>query len=159
MHKPERANFHLKDRVIQPHEPDGYPHMPYGPASFAPVAMLALLFAGGVAKASGPEPVEFHDGDVTLKAVVYRPEGAGPFPAVVAMHDCSGLTNASGAIASKYREWAQLLVRDGFVVLFPESYGSRGLGNQCTVRNRPIRPDRERVADANASRRWLDQQT
>src|SRR5260370_24071912 len=44
------------------------------------------------------------------------------------------------------------------MVLFPESYGSRGLGSQCTVRTRPIRPDRERVADANASRRWLDQQ-
>src|SRR5260370_37739757 len=73
------------------------------------------------------------------------------------MHDCSGLTNASGAVASKYREWAQLLVRDGFIVLFPESYGSRGLGSQCTVRNRPVRPDRWRVADANASRRWLDQ--
>jgi dienelactone hydrolase len=120
--------------------------------------MLALLLAGEVANAGGPEPVEFHDEDITLKALVYRPEGAGPFPAVVAMHDCAGLTNAAGAVASKYREWAQLLVRSGFVVLFPESYSSRGLGSQCTVRNRPIRPDRERVADANASRRWLDQQ-
>jgi dienelactone hydrolase len=133
--------------------------MLYGPASFASVVMLALLLAGEVANAGGPEPVEFRDEDIALKAVVYRPEGAGPFPAVVAMHDCAGLTNASGAVASKYREWAQLLVRDGFVVLFPESYGSRGLGNQCTVRNRPIRPDRERVADANASRRWLGQQS
>jgi dienelactone hydrolase len=132
--------------------------MPYGPASSAAVLVLALLLAGGVARAGGPEPVEFRDGDVTLKAVVYRPEGAGPFPAVIAMHDCSGLTNVSGTIASKYRDWAQLLVRDGFVVLFPESYGSRGLGNQCTARNRPVRPDRERVADANASRRWLGQQ-
>src|SRR5260370_39501780 len=120
--------------------------------------MLALLLAGEVANAGGPEPVEFREEDITLKAFVYRPEGAGPFPAVVAMHDCAGLTNASGAVASKYREWAQLLVRDGFIVLFPESYGSRGLGSQCTVRNRPIRPHRERGADGNASRRWLDQQ-
>jgi dienelactone hydrolase len=132
--------------------------MRYGAASFASVLVLALLLAGGLAEASGPEPVEFRDGDITLKAIIYRPEGAGPFPAVVAMHDCSGLTNASGAIASKYREWAQLLVRDGFVVLFPESYTSRGIGSQCAARNRPVRPDRERVADANASRRWLDQQ-
>jgi len=74
------------------------------------------------------------------------------------MHDCSGLTNTAGRIGSKYREWAQLLVRDGFVVLFPESYGSRGLGNQCSVRSRAIRPDHELVEDANASRRWLSQQ-
>ena len=132
--------------------------MLYGPPSFALVVVLAFFLAGTVARASGPEPVEFRDGDITLKAIVYRPEGNGPFPAVIAMHDCSGLTNPSGTIESKYREWAQLLVRNGFIVLFPESYSSRGLGSQCTVRNRPIRPDRERVADANASRRWLGQQ-
>ena len=133
--------------------------MLYGPASFASVVVLAFFLAGEIAKAGGPEPVEFRDGDIALKAVVYRPEGGGPFPAVIAMHDCSGLTNASGTIESKYREWAQLLVRNGFIVLFPESYSSRGLGSQCTVRSRPIRPDRERVADANASRRWLGQQS
>ena len=132
--------------------------MPYGPASHTSSLALALLLVGGIAVAGGPEPVEFRNGDVTLKAIIYRPEGAGPFPAIVGMHDCSGLTNSSGTIASKYREWAQLLVKSGFVVLFPESYGSRGIGNQCSARNRPVRPDHERVADANASRRWLEQQ-
>lgn len=132
--------------------------MPYGPASYASSLALALLLVGGIAVAGGPEPVEFRNGDVTLKAIIYRPEGAGPFPAIVGMHDCSGLTNSSGTIASKYREWAQLLVKSGFIVLFPESYGSRGIGNQCSARNRPVRPDHERVADANASRRWLEQQ-
>ncbi len=132
--------------------------MPYGPAPHSSSLALALLLVGGIAVASGPEPVEFRNGDVTLKAIIYRPEGAGPFPAIVGMHDCSGLTNSSGTIASKYREWAQLLVKSGFIVLFPESYGSRGIGNQCSARNRPVRPDHERVADANASRRWLEQQ-
>jgi dienelactone hydrolase len=132
--------------------------MPYGPASHTSSLALALLLVGGIAVAGGPEPVEFRNGDVTLKAIIYRPEGAGPFPAIVGMHDCSGLTNSSGTIASKYREWAQLLVKSGFIVLFPESYGSRGIGNQCSARNRPVRPDHERVADANASRRWLEQQ-
>ena len=132
--------------------------MSYGPASLASALWLALLFAGAPAHAGGPEPVEFRDGDVTLKATVFRPDGNGPFPAIVGMHDCGGLMNPAGVIASKYREWAQLLVKDGFIVLFPESYGSRGMGNQCATRNRPVRPDRERVADANASRRWLESQ-
>jgi dienelactone hydrolase len=132
--------------------------MSYGPASPALALWLALLFAGAPAHAGGPEPVEFRDGDVTLKATVFRPDGNGPFPAIVGMHDCGGLMNPAGVIASKYREWAQLLVKDGFIVLFPESYGSRGMGNQCATRNRPVRPDRERVADANASRRWLESQ-
>ena len=132
--------------------------MPHGPALFALSFALVFLLAGSIAEAGGPESVEFGNGDVTLKAIVYRPEGTGPFPAVIGMHDCSGLTNSSGVVASKYREWAQLLVKSGFIVLFPESYGSRGIGNQCTARNRPVRPDHERVADANASRQWLDEQ-
>src|ERR1700726_5343299 len=74
------------------------------------------------------------------------------------MLDSAGLMNATGAIAVKYRDWAQLLVKAGFIVLYPESYSSRGLGSQCASRNRPVRPDHERVADANASRRWLEQQ-
>ncbi len=131
--------------------------MSYGPPSFVLIPVLALLL-GGIAHAGGPETVEFNDGELTLKAMVFKPEGAGPFPAVIAMHDCSGLTSPAGRIAPKYREWAQLLVRDGFVVLFPESYDSRGLGNQCNVRNRPVRPEHELVDDANASRRWLSQQ-
>ena len=132
--------------------------MPHGPVSFASALVLAFLLAGGIAKAGGPEPVEIREGDFTLKAMIYRPEGAGPFPAIIGMHDCSGLTNSSGAVASKYREWALQLVKNGFIVLFPESYSSRGIGSQCTARNRPVRPDHERVADANASRRWLEQQ-
>jgi dienelactone hydrolase len=129
-----------------------------GLASLVSVLVLAFALAGGQAVASGPEPIEFRDGDTTLRATIYRPDGTGPFPAIIGMHDCAGLMNPAGAIASKYREWAQLLVKDGFIVVFPESYSSRGMGNQCATRNRPVRPDRERVADANAARRWLEQQ-
>ena len=90
--------------------------------------------------AAGPDPVEIRDGDLTLKGLLYRPDGNGPFPAVVAMHNCGGLVNSSGTIAARYRDWAQQLVKSGFVVLFPDSYGSRGLGNQCANRNQTVRP-------------------
>jgi dienelactone hydrolase len=129
-----------------------------GLALLASAALLALLLAGHRAMAAGPETVEFHDGEFTLKGLLYRPDGNGPFPAVVAMHDCGGLDNASGGVAARYRDWAQQLVKAGFVVLFPDSYGSRGLGNQCANRNRSVRSERERVADATAARRWLQQQ-
>ena len=49
--------------------------------------------------------------------------------------------------------------RDGFVVLFPDSFGSRGVGSQCRDRNRKIHASRERVADANAARAWLQGQS
>jgi len=126
---------------------------------------IAVLVAAGVAAtpharaAGGPEAVEIAQGEHVLKAELVRPEGAGPFPAVVAMHGCAGLHNRSGAVASRYRDWAQHLVKAGFVVLFPDSYGSRGLGSMCTTRTRPLRTDRERVADANAARHWLQSQS
>jgi dienelactone hydrolase len=125
---------------------------------FASATLLALGLAGRGAMAGGPDPIEFHDGDLTVKAMIYRPEGNGPFPAVVAMHNCAGLINSSGTVATRYRDWAQELVKAGFIVLFPDSYGSRGLGNQCGNRNLPVRAEHERVTDANAARHWLQQQ-
>jgi dienelactone hydrolase len=145
------------NRVIQSYRHSGYVPM-RGLALLASAGLLALLLAGRIAMAAGPEPVEFRDGDLTLKGFLYRPDGPGPFPAVVAMHNCGGLVNASGTIATRYRDWALQLVKAGFVVFFPDSYGSRGLANQCAARNQPVRADRERVADATAARRWLQTQ-
>ena len=55
-----------------------------GLALRASAALLALLLAGQVALAAGPEPVEIRDGEFTLKGLLFRPDGNGPFPAVVA---------------------------------------------------------------------------
>src|SRR3954471_11252729 len=118
------------------------------------VAMAAMVAASTAASAATAETIDIPRDDGALKAVVFRPEGAGPFPAVVGMHGCAGLFS-NGAVALRYRDWAQHLTKAGFVVLYPDSYGSRGLGSQCTVRNAAVRTDRERVADANAARRWL----
>jgi dienelactone hydrolase len=120
-------------------------------------ALLAVVVSGASSLAAGPETIEFREGDLTLKGVLFRPEGSGPFPAVVAMHNCAGLMNPSGGMRTRYRDWAQQLVKMGFVVLFPDSYGPRGLGAQCGDRSQAIRSDHERVGDASAARRWLQQ--
>lgn len=125
------------------------------------VLSAAVLFALSEAHAAGAivtDQVEIPNGEGhQLKAVLYRPEGNGPFPAVVALHGCSGLIDGSGVYA-RFRDWGQRLVASGFAVIFPDSYGSRGVGNQCRVRKRTVRVDRERVADANAARDWLQRQ-
>ncbi len=125
--------------------------------------LAALALAAGIAAAApapvAPTPVDIPLDKGTLKSVLFRPDGPGPFPAVVALHDCSGLTTRKGAFGSRYRAWAEQLVKAGFVVLFPDSFGSRGLGSQCANRRRTVRSDRERVDDANAARRWLQQQS
>ena len=78
---------------------------------------------------------------------------------VIGLHNCTGLTNRSGVTGSRYVDWGQRLSKGGFAVLLPDSNGSRGLGSQCGVRSRSVRVDRERVADANAARVWLQQQS
>jgi dienelactone hydrolase len=125
----------------------------------AAAAVAALLGASGHAVATpDPESVEIRHGDDLLKAYLYHPDGPGPFPAVVGMHSCEGLRNPTGAIASRYRDWADRLVKAGFAVLFPDSYGSRELGPQCRNRNAIVRLTRERIADLQAARQWLQAQ-
>jgi dienelactone hydrolase len=108
---------------------------------------------------AAPENINIQEGDLTLHAQLYRPTGTGPFPAVVALHDCGGIDRPAASDTQLYGEWATLLSEKGFVVVFPDSYGSRGLGPQCRVRQPKVRASRERVIDANAARRWLQSQT
>jgi dienelactone hydrolase len=66
-----------------------------------------------------------------IPATLIRPEGEGPFPAVVILHDCSGLgPGSSGAPA----RWSKDLVQQGYVVLIPDSFTPRGFpGGVCTL--------------------------
>ena len=57
-----------------------------------------------------------------------------------------------------YADWGERLAAQGMAVLFPDSYLWRGLGPQCRVRARTVRPYRERVADAQVARTWLQTQ-
>jgi dienelactone hydrolase len=123
---------------------------------FAFAIAIALTSSAAIA---GPETVDVPDGDLSLHATLYRPDGPGPFPAVVALHDCGGLIQRPNTEAQLYSVWANKLVEDGFVVLFPDSFGSRGLGSQCRERHRNVHASRERVADAVAARLWLQQQS
>jgi len=126
-----------------------------GLAAFFALSMMPALAA------VQSERVQFQNGPKddppTLNGVLYRPAGAGPFPAIVALHGCSGLWSSKDAtnVSPRDADWAEVLVRDGFVVLFPDSYGSRGLGPQCTNSDRDVSPSRERVADARAARAYL----
>jgi dienelactone hydrolase len=126
-------------------------------ATVAGAATLAVM--GHAAASPGPQQVNIRDGGSPLTAYVYLPDGQGPFPIVVGMHGCEGLRNPAGAIASRYRDWAERLGKAGFAVVYPDSYGSRDLGPQCRNRAALLRTNRERVADATAALEWLQHQT
>jgi dienelactone hydrolase len=124
-------------------------------ALFIALAGAALWVTGSAAA----ERVDIPAGELTLHGTLYRPDGAGPFPAVVALHDCGGINHRPIANERLYTQWAKLLVDEGFVVLFPDSFGSRGLGSQCRERQHRVRASRDRVTDANAARLWLQSQS
>ncbi len=66
-----------------------------------------------------------------LPATLLRPEGAGPFPAIVVLHDCSGLGPRSSGAPLR---WGSVLAAQGYVVLIPDSFLPRGLPDGvCTA--------------------------
>ena len=123
-----------------------------------PFALAGLVMWMSAVLAAAPDHVDISEGAVTLHTTLYRPDGAGPFPAVVALHDCGGLLHRPMTQAQLYDQWARLLVAQGFVVMLPDSFGSRGLHSQCREADRKVHASRERVADANAARLWLQGQ-
>jgi len=121
---------------------------------------LGLLAATFAAEAAQPaaQQVDISLGSGVLHAQLFKPDGPGPFPTVIALHGCGGLSGPSEQIQPRYRDWAEQLLKEGNAVLLPDSYGSRELGPQCRVKERRVLARRERVADIMASRQWLLQQ-
>jgi dienelactone hydrolase len=125
------------------------------------LAFLALFAVAGAANAAplpAPHQVDIPLSGGILHAQLYKPDGDGPFPTVIALHGCGGLAGHSESIQPRYRDWAEQLLKDGNAVLLPDSYGSRELGPQCHIKERRVLARRERVADIMASRQWLMQQ-
>jgi dienelactone hydrolase len=124
------------------------------------LAGLLALWTAQPATAAEPESVSIPaDGEnqpAKLDAMLFKPQGQGPFPAIVAMHGCSGLWSSKNiGLSPRHADWGKRLSALGYVVLFPDSYGSRDLGPQCKNDDRRVEPFRERVEDANAARRYL----
>jgi dienelactone hydrolase len=126
-------------------------------------SVIALLTCFAVASPAAAAPVASHEveipeGNLTLHAQLFKPEGDGPFPTVIALHSCGGLSGRSELVLPRYRDWAEQLLKDGKAVLLPDSFGSRGLGPQCRIKEPKVRARRERVEDVAAARQWLMQQ-
>jgi dienelactone hydrolase len=122
------------------------------------MTLLAAPVAAEVAPSPAPQQVDIALASGVLHAQLFKPDGDGPFPVVIALHGCGGLGGHSEPVLPRYRDWAEQLLKAGTAVLLPDSYGSRELGPQCRVKERRVHGRRERVADIMASRQWLLQQ-
>jgi dienelactone hydrolase len=116
-----------------------------GPAAIQLVDSMTVTYAGR------------GDNAPTLTAQFHRPVPRDPsvrVPAIVALHGCGGNTLKSGATVARTIDWTNRWLAAGYAVVWPDSFGSRGLGPQCTASNRSIFP-RQRALDAAASADWL----
>jgi dienelactone hydrolase len=62
---------------------------------------------------------------------LYKPEGPGPFPALVLQHQCGGLGSGSWQNVSMLT-WAKEAVARGYVAFLIDSLGPRGVNEVCT---------------------------
>lgn len=124
------------------------------------VAAPALLFA--LASLTHAEIVAIpasHLGEgKTLRAQYFAPDAKSDAPraAVILLHGCGGV-GAKGELNARHTMWKDWYVARGFVVLFPESFSSRGYEQICTQKfgDRSIK-QADRVNDVRAAKRWLE---
>jgi dienelactone hydrolase len=137
------------------------------------LAMFALAAAHAIAALPSPERVTFDSIDVDasgapvrIDALLYRPQRAAPvrgFPAVIALHGCGGMYSIARGremeLSPHNLAWAEELVADGYVVLFPDSFRSRGWQEVCTIKQgeRTIGIPKRRL-DALGALAWLAEQ-
>src|SRR5258707_7273673 len=102
-------------------------------SAIAVLTLFTLAFAADAAPTPSPSQVDIPLSSGILHAQLYKPEGDGPFPVVIALHGCGGLAGHSEAEQPRYRVWAEQFFKAGNAVLLPDSYGSHALGTQCPL--------------------------
>lgn len=110
-------------------------------AWLAPAALFLLV---SLAPAAADELVKFPSagqGD-EVRGYLTRPSGRGPFPAVVLLHTCLGLPQGRASIGERIAAW-------GYVALFVDDFGTRGLKETCAVDFQPA------LDDAYGALAWL----
>ena len=122
--------------------------------------IIVVFFFFTVINNAFSESVSF-EGEITggnkliFNGIMMKPDGGGPFPAVVMLHGCDGLDSVHAS--NTYNTWASRLVSWGYVTLQVDSLGPRGETNICgkSMRVAPF----ERIFDAYAGKSYLANQS
>ncbi len=77
----------------------------------------------------------------TISALFFRPPRAAPgaaVPLVVAAHGCGGMFSANekrrNELSERFATWTAQLLDDGYAVLWPDSFNSRGRRSVCLIK-------------------------
>ncbi len=96
----------------------------------------------GTGTAAEPDPL-------ILTAKLMKPEGEGPFPAVVMLHGCGG------ALSKRDNQWAERLLIWGYTIMQVDSFNPRGIRSVCADRSSNSRFIPKRVRDAYDAKSYL----
>ena len=100
------------------------------------VAVVAVLMLVGC------NSVALKSGDAKIAGTVAKPDGNGPFPALVLLHGCGGPQPGNALWAAELNTW-------GYVTLEVHSFFGRGVNEICTNSSKVTVS--ERVTDAYAA--------
>ncbi len=116
------------------------------------VCCLTFLL-GMIAPAATPKDVSYKSGEETVHAILYVPEGKGPFPAIVVIHEYWGL---DGWI----KEQASKLSDQGYVALAIDLYRGK-VSTSPDEAHQIVRgvPDDRAKRDLHAAVRFLKSQS
>jgi len=106
------------------------------PAPGLIIAALLLTGCGAITTAGTAETRAPSAAPDRIPISVTRPSGDGPFPAVVIMHDCSGLGPTSSHAPER---WERELSAHGYVIVMPDSFTPRGFPNGVCTDPSPAR--------------------
>jgi dienelactone hydrolase len=84
------------------------------------LALVVLLTLAAGCVGSGPAADATLEPLLWPREALHRPDGGGPFPAVVLLSGCLG-------VRAKDTRWAERLRAEGYVALVPDSFTGRGL--------------------------------
>jgi dienelactone hydrolase len=124
------------------------------PAAVALAFWCAANFVVVDALAASLEHVEFESASQPLipgdriQGLLAKPDGAGPFPAVVGLHGCDGMHEAARP------RLADALVASGYVTLLVDSFATRGIDHACTYSAAMAIVSR-RISDAHGALAFL----
>ena len=124
-------------------------------------AVLAIFLAlAAVGAGAQPQAITFTSLDGTaIKGWLFQPASA-PRGTVIALHGCGGLYATTGArqgrLNARHQGMADLLVAQGYAVLFPDSLTPRGETELCTQKIGQRRIDQtERRVDVLGALAWV----
>lgn len=97
----------------------------------APIALAQSRTGPGLAKdLQFPSDVSAFASIERPRMALFKPEGAGPFPALVLLHQCGGLGSPQRPNESMLG-WAKEAVARGYAALLVDSLGPRGVDSVC----------------------------